>query len=127
MKKIKQLFIAIALVAGLGLFVVPSYAGAVSAIDATFCSDPINKDAVVCKGKDDNVKTYIAAGVNTLLFLIGVAAVIVIIIGAFTYTLSSGQEAQIAKAKNMILYAVVGLVIAFSAYAIVNWVVKAFG
>jgi hypothetical protein len=126
MKRIKQLIVVAMFAVGLGLVALPAQVGAVSAIDDAFCNDPLNKDAVVCKGKNDSVKDLIAAGVNTLLFLIGVAAVIVIIIGAITYTTSAGNEQNIVKAKNMILYAVIGLVIAFSAYAIVNWVVKAF-
>ncbi len=120
----KQAVVGMIFAMGLGLIVAPSYVGAIAAIDADTCKT--NPDAVVCKGKNDNVQTYIKAGVNTLLFLIGVAAVVVIIIGAITYTTSGGEPAHIKKAKDMILYAVVGLVIAFSAYAIVNWVLVAF-
>lgn len=127
MKKIKQMLLVAILAFGFGLVAVPAQVGAVAAIDDAFCNDPLNKDAVVCKGKNDSVKDLIGAAVNTLLFLIGVAAVIVIIIGAITYTTSNGEEAQIVRAKNMIFYAVIGLVIAFSAYAIVNWVIKVFG
>lgn len=126
MKKIKQLVIAAVLLAGFsGVLLAPTYAGAVSAISDDVCKN--NPDSIVCKNKTEKVDTFIKSGVNALLFLIGVASIIVIIIGGFMYTTSSGEAAQITKAKNMILYAVVGLVIAFSAYAIVNWVLKAFG
>lgn len=125
MIKLKQFIMAAMITFGMVLAVVPAV-GAVSAINDT-CADPLNKDSVICKSQGDSVQTIIKAVVNTLLFLIGVASVIVIIFGAITYTTSAGSAEAIKKAKDMILYAIVGLVIAFSAYAIVNWVLKAFG
>lgn len=64
--------------------------------------------------------------VNILLYVIGAVAVIMIIIGALRYVTSSGDSSQTTAAKNTILYAVVGLVIAVLAYAIVNFVLGAF-
>lgn len=124
MNKIKRIILAVALVAGFGL-VAPAGVGAINAIEDT-CSDPINVDTAVCKGKDENVQNVIGNVVNTLLFLLGIASVIVIIIGGITYTTSAGNDAHVKRAKDMILYAVVGLVVAFAAYAIVNWVIGAF-
>jgi hypothetical protein len=64
--------------------------------------------------------------VNILLFLLGALAVVVIVIGGIRYTLSNGEQAQIKQAKDTILYAVVGLIVAILAYAIVNFVVGQF-
>jgi hypothetical protein len=74
------------------------------------------------KGVDVRVKDVI----NFLLFIIGVVSVIMIIIGGIKYTLSNGDSSQITSAKNTILYAVIGLVVALLAYAIVNFVVGQF-
>lgn len=63
--------------------------------------------------------------INILLFLIGAIAVIMIIIGGLRYVISGGDQGAITGAKNTILYAVIGLVVAIMAYAIVNWVVGA--
>jgi hypothetical protein len=63
---------------------------------------------------------------NVLLFVIGAVSVIVIIIGAIRYVTSSGEQAAIKSAKDTILYAVIGLVVAFLAYAIVNFVTTQF-
>lgn len=60
--------------------------------------------------------------VNVLLFVIGAVSVIMIIIGGIRYTVSGGTSAEVTNAKNTIMYAIIGLVIAFLAYAIVNWV-----
>lgn len=45
-----------------------------------------------------------------------------IVIGAFRYTISGGEQGAISGAKNTILYAVVGLVLSVMAYAIINFV-----
>lgn len=64
--------------------------------------------------------------VNVLLFILGAIAVIMIIIGGIRYTTSNGDASNTKAAKDTILYAVVGLVVAILAYAIVNWVIAAF-
>ena len=64
--------------------------------------------------------------INVLLYVIGAVAVIMIVIGGIRYTISNGDSGQITSAKNTILYAVIGLVVALLAYAIVNFVVDAF-
>jgi len=63
--------------------------------------------------------------INIMLFVIGIACVIMIIYGGIRYTISRGNPDDVKNAKNTILYAIVGLVIAIIAYAIVNWVIGA--
>jgi Type IV secretion system pilin len=63
---------------------------------------------------------------NMLLFLIGVIAVIAIIMGGIRYTTSNGDASQTKAAKDTILYAVVGLIVAIMAYAVVSWVIRVF-
>lgn len=63
--------------------------------------------------------------VNVLLFVIGAISVVMLIIGGIRYTVSAGDSGNVTAAKNTILYAIVGLVIAFLAFAIVNWVLGA--
>ena len=53
----------------------------------------------------------------------GIVAVIVIIIAGIFYSMSRGNPEQIKKAKNAIIYAVVGLVFVMSAFAI-TWFVS---
>lgn len=62
---------------------------------------------------------------NTLLFIAGALAVIMIIFGGLRYATSAGNAASVTAAKNTILYAIVGLIIAFLAFAAVNWVLGA--
>ena len=68
---------------------------------------------------DDTVRTV----VNTLLYIAGILAGIMIIYSGLKMTLSAGDSGAVTKAKQTLIYAIVGLVIAILAYAIVNFVV----
>ncbi len=61
---------------------------------------------------------------NILLFLVGAISVIMLIIGGIRYVVSGGDQAAVTSAKNTILYAIVGIVVAFLAYAAVNFVIS---
>ncbi len=63
---------------------------------------------------------------NVLLFVIGAISVIVIIFGGIKFITSDGDASKIKSARETILYAVIGIVVAILAYAIVDWVVGAF-
>jgi hypothetical protein len=63
--------------------------------------------------------------VNVMLFIIGAISVIMLIIGGIRYTVSGGDSGAVTAAKNTIMYALIGLVVAFLAFAIVNWVLGA--
>ncbi len=56
-----------------------------------------------------------------------VIAVIVIIIAGILYATSSGDSAKIARAKNAILYSIIGLVVVIIASAITNLIIKEVG
>ena len=60
--------------------------------------------------------------INVVLAVLGIVAVIMIIMGGVTYVTSNGDATKLAKAKNTIIYSVIGLVIALLAFAVVNFV-----
>lgn len=124
MKKIKQIMVVLALLLGLGGTILAAPAvGAVNVFDQ--CGS--NADAAVCKAQnEDNATSMITIVINILLFVIGIIAVIMIIVGGIRYTLSNGNASSTKEAKDTILYAVIGLIVAMMAYAIVNFVVAAF-
>ena len=62
---------------------------------------------------------------NTILYIVGIIAVIMLIIGGIKYVVSGGDAKKVTDAKNTVLYAIIGLVIAFLAFAIVNFVISA--
>lgn len=61
---------------------------------------------------------------NAVYFWAGVIAVGMIIYGGFIYTISNGDPAKIKKAKDALLYSVVGLVVVLVAFTITNFVIK---
>lgn len=59
---------------------------------------------------------------NILLFIAGGLAVIMIIFGGLRYVTSAGNSANVTAAKNTVLYAIVGLIVAFLAFAAINFI-----
>ena len=74
----------------------------------------------------DTSGTLITKLINVMLFIIGVLSVIMIIYGGIIYVISAGDSGRVSKAKNTIMYAIVGLIVALLAYAIVNFVITRF-
>ena len=68
----------------------------------------------------------VSAIINVALWVIGVLAVGFIIYGGIKYSMSAGDASKVKSAKDTIMYAVVGLIVAILAYAIVNFVIGAF-
>ena len=64
----------------------------------------------------------VTTATNFLLFIAGALAVIMLIWGGLRYAVSGGNAAAVTAAKNTVLYAIVGLIIAFLAFAAVNFV-----
>jgi len=121
MKYIKTLLIAMVL--SLGVFA-PLSATTVSALNpAGEALRGVNQSG---GAGQDSLPTTIETVVNLLFFVLGVIAVIIIIIGGIKFTTSNGDSAQIKSAKDTILYAIVGLVVALLAYAIVRFVLQQF-
>lgn len=65
--------------------------------------------------------------INAALYLIGAVSVLMLVYGGIRYTISGGDSNSVTAAKNTILYAIVGIVVALLAFAIVNWVIGAMG
>lgn len=83
-------------------------------------------DSVICDSyddKDEDVNNFVGNLMDVLIWIVGVAAVIMIIVGGVKYITSGGDANKLTSAKNTILYSVVGLVVALFAYAIVTWII----
>lgn len=59
---------------------------------------------------------------STVYAIAGIMAVIAIIFAGYIYTASNGEVDKIRKAKNIILYAVIGLVVVMLAFVITQFV-----
>ena len=125
LKKISQgLLLVPALVMGLS-FVAPAVASA--ACDTTNLTVSSGVD---CAGANSGTPSSLFGDtgifqkiVNIMLFIVGAVAVIMLIIGGIRYVTSNGAQDQVTAAKNTIMYAIIGIIVAVLAYAIVNFVV----
>ena len=88
-----------------------------------------NENSVYCKNKntgETQVNGIIKTIVEVLLTAVGAISIIMIVIGGIMFALSSGDAQKAAKARNTVLYAVVGLIVSIFASAIVNFVFNRF-
>jgi len=100
-------------------------------VTATNCADgQTMNDALQCVPITGPTQLFGPDGIitkiiSTIMFLIGVLSVIMLIYGGIRYTISAGDATAIANAKNTILYAIVGMIVATLAYALVAFVLNA--
>ncbi len=80
-----------------------------------------------CPTSAPKLENTVTDVINAILYAIGILAVVMVIFGGVQYTTSGGDQAKVTKAKNTILYGIIGLVIAILAYAIVNFVISKIG
>lgn len=73
-----------------------------------------------------SANTILANTLSIVYFLVGAISVIVIIVAGIMYTISSGDTGKVTKAKNMLTYAIVGLIVVFFAFIITNYVIGRF-
>ena len=108
------------------LSLIMGFAGLSSVVSATTLQD--GAEAARCDGCPSDLfgDTGVFKQVtNTILYIVGVIAVIMLIIGGIKYVVSGGDAKKVTDAKNTVLYAIIGLVICFLAFAIVNFVISA--
>lgn len=108
-------------VSSLALSAAPVYAG--SSYDAA-CegigltgSDGCGSDA------ESRVTTIITTVVDLLSWVVGIAAVIMIVLAGFKFVTSNGDSNGVASAKSTLIYALIGIVVVVLAQAIVAFVV----
>lgn len=128
----KRFLLALAMISSL-MFASPALASAQAAAPAT---NPAKES--VCAGVGltgtscDNtsgpgVDSTVRLVINTLSWIVGLIAVIMIIIGGLKYITSAGDSNSVNSAKNTILYAVIGLVVVLMAQILVKFVVSRVG
>lgn len=91
-------------------------------------SNPLQSGADCSHANGTSNNLFATGGVfqtisNTLIFLVGAVSVVFLIIGGLRYVISNGDSKQVEAAKNTILYAIIGIVVAVIAYALVQFVI----
>lgn len=62
---------------------------------------------------------------NVIFGILAGISFISVVYGGFKYVISQGEPDKIGKAKDIIMYSLIGLAVAFSAFGIVNVFIKA--
>lgn len=91
--------------------------GASSSVDGGIKIDTVGD------GKGTELPDAVITIINAVVGVLALVCVIVIIIGGVNYMTSSGDSGKVKKAKDTILYGVIGLVVCVLAFAIVNFVI----
>ncbi len=93
-----------------------------SALDVTCTSSNSGQCSIIKTSQTLDKKVW--GIMQTVFMVLGGAAVIMIIAGGMMYTISAGDPAKVKNAKNTIIYAVVGLVVAILAASIITFVIS---
>ena len=110
------------------------FAGSLVLVPATYADDPFcspgmgeeARKAMGCTDTDQKDLTgTVLEIIRVIVGMLGIVAVVFIIIGGVGYMTSSGDSGKVKKAKDTILYAVIGLVICALAFVIVNFAIGA--
>lgn len=114
-----------------GTYVIAAFTVLACDLSRAYATGSISDGAAIARGTQQPIDLFGDAGVfskisSVLLFIVGAVAVIMIVIGGLRYVISGGDAAQVQSAKNTILYALVGIIIAILAYAAVNFVIASF-
>lgn len=123
MKRFRIYLASLAFVLGLGLLL-PTTVSAETAKE-TVCYG-LGSDGACKKtpGGGVDLNGVIKAVVNTLSFVVGLASVIMIIVGGFKMVASGGDSNKVASGRSTVLYAIIGLVVVVFAQAIVYFVLN---
>ena len=85
-------------------------------------TDAVERQAAGCDIGEAQVGNVAQNIINVVIAVLGVVAVIFVIVGAIQYITSQGDPGKMKKARDTIIYAILGVVLAGLAFAIVNFV-----
>lgn len=124
MKNIKQ-FLLVSSLMVLGLLLFSSTGASVAMAQAI---DPTqDQPAIIAalSGGQTGLRGIVLTIVNFFLTFLGLLAVVMIIYGGFLYVGSAGNEENVNKAKKILMYAVLGIIVIIVSFALVNTILTA--
>ena len=124
----KKIFSVIFLfVFGLNLLLLPALGSATTPASST----PRNGGGSTAEPKGlpnplgtDKPNILVGNIINFILGFVGTIALVLFIYGGFTWMLSAGSPDKVKKGKNIIVWAVIGLFVVFTAYILVRFVIQ---
>lgn len=126
MKKIRNGIFALILAVA-GVISVAGLAAPVSAaneFNKNACNSGLSQDERAALGCDNyqTAPSVVTEIIKIIVSLLGIVAVLMILVAGQRYITSNGEPEKIKQARNMIIYSLVGLIIAGLAFAIVTFV-----
>jgi uncharacterized membrane protein len=75
-----------------------------------------------CSNTAGSVSSLVNTVIDIISWIVGIVSIIMVVFGGFRYVTSGGDSTATSNARNTILYALVGLVIAVLAQVLVHFV-----
>ncbi len=75
-------------------------------------------------GASTTVQMLVGRIINAVLGLIGTLALVMFVFGGFLWMTAAGNEKQVAKGQKILLWSALGLVIIFTSYALVRFLLS---
>ena len=113
--------VALVVMGAVGAGVPVGAAGKCDGLTAVECAQLGTTETDPNSGTDDLMGT-IQLIINLVIFAVGIIAVVMVILGGIQYSTSQGDAGKVKKAKDTIMYGIIGMVVAILAFAIVNFV-----
>lgn len=120
MRSFTRFFLHSAILAVLLCALVPAPAHAVS-LAQTAPTSPTIPDPLKLDDKAP-VADLVSRLVKAFLGIVGIIALVIFLYGGFLWLTAGGNSSKIEEGRNMFVWAVLGLVVIFSSYAIVSFV-----
>ena len=113
----------------LGIGLIPQVANAAAPNNVTSLCGGANLQITdgTCTDTSGAISRIIKFVLDLFSIIVGIAAVIMIVVGGLKYTISGGDSTRVSGAKDTILFAIVGLVVVALAQIIVHFVLTNVG
>lgn len=108
-------------------FVNPVFAAAGDITTVNTCPEGSGQFDVLCKIGSQSLGSIVGRVITIILIIAIVIAVFFLIFGGIKWVLSGGDKSKVESARNHIVAAIVGLIIALLAFFILSFILRLFG
>jgi len=74
--------------------------------------------------KNTNINTLIGTVIHAIIGIVGSLALAMFVYGGFTWMTAAGASDKVQKGKDIVIWATIGLIVIFSSYAMVSFVLN---
>lgn len=118
----KKIFLSLMVVVSCFLFA--SFSFAQSETDNPETTSPVNINNPI---NASSFQAVIGNVVDQILGIVGALALLMFIFGGLVWMTAAGNEQKITQGKNILMWSAIGLLVIFSSYALVKFVLEVIG